>query len=532
MASHPGYELFTTTARQEDAMQRFIQQHQDRIIGVLSGFDRLIFRGTVRSVAYAEGMMALLWRRQVLLKDFGTFAQKTTAEVRAWCEGFTKERGCPTIYLESSKEAKEPLARGIAEANGVTEGLVCMLSSVEPCRTFDIFRNRERKKLELRVRTRKCLHFYFYGFHPEFGFMGVRIQSWLPMSMQVWINGREWLARSLDRAEIPYERRRNCFPWIGDFARAQKLMDLQVKSPWPRLLDEIAEVLNPLYRQILGGHDYYWSVHQSEWATDIAFRNPQSLAAIYPSLIHHGITRLRCEDVMRFLGHRVHGRFAGQIVSDFHRRPEGVRLKHRVDANSQKLYDKEGSVLRAENTVHHAAAFKVYRRKEGVTRGPMSWLPLRKGIADLHRRVQLGQAANERYLDAFADADTSTPVGELIARLCPAGTANGQRHRALRPWSPDEVALIEAVSDGAHILQGFRNRDIRHRLYGDDPADPKERRRRSGRVSRLLRLLRLHRLIARVPRTHRYQVTAKGRLVFSATLAAFKVTLGQLNIAA
>jgi hypothetical protein len=510
-------------------MQRFIQQHAKDVIGVLSGFDRIIFRGNIRSLAYPEGMMGFLGHRRVLLKDFGTFAEGVTKSVCEWCEAFARERSCPLIYLDSSKEPKEPLARGIAETNNITEGLVCILTCVEPCRSFDIFRNREAKKLELRTRFRRCLHAYFYGFHPEFGFIGVRLQTWFPFQIQVWINGREWLARTLDRAGIRYERSRNCFPWIQDFAAAQELMDLQLKTPWRRSLDEIADFLNPLYRKLLDGTEYYWSLHQSEWATDIAFRSPEALAAIYPALVHHGITRLRSEDVMRFLGHRVHGRFAGQIVSDFRSRPEGVRIKHRVDANSQKLYDKEGSVLRAENTVHCARAFKVFRRKEGDSKGPMEWRPLRKGIADLHRRAQLGQAANERYLDALADADTTTPIGDLLGRLCPPTTLNGQRHRALRPWDANDTALIAAVSDGANILQGFRNRDIRIRLYGDDPSDPKERRRRSGRVSRLLRLLRAHSLIAKIPNSHRYQVTNKGRLVCSILLAAHTITLGHLN---
>ena len=362
--------------------------------------------------------------------------------------------------------------------------------------------------------------------------MGVRLQTWFPMTVQVWINVREWLAHLMDKAGIRYERRGNCFPWIEDFAAAQELMDRQLATSWGSFLDEAARLVNPLHKQIFGSHSHYWTVHQSEWATDVVFRDLQSLSAIYPALVHHGITRLRCEDVMRFLGQKVHPRFAGQIISDFRNRPEGVRLKHRVGANSEKAYDKEGIIFRVENTINDPSPFKAYRRKNGRTRGSMEWLPLRKSIADINRRAEIGQAANERYLDAFADADTSTPIADIIATLCPAHTFDGRRYRALRPWDRDDFALVEAVADGAHTLNGFRNADIRHCLYGDDPADPKDKRRRSARVSRLLRLLRAHGLIAKVTRTHRYQVTNKGRQLFSAILAAAKVTLAQLNLAA
>ncbi|MFN7974612.1 MAG: hypothetical protein U0166_20045 [Acidobacteriota bacterium] len=85
---------------------------------------------------------------------------------------------------------------------------------------------------------------------------------------------------------------------------------------------------------------------------------------------------------------------------------------------------------------------------------------------------------------------------------------------------------MAAVASGGHTVNGLRNRDVRQCLYGDDPLDPKARRSRSARVSRLLRLLRAHGLLSKVPKSHRYQITKRDRLVFSAMLAASEVTLG------
>lgn len=64
-------------------MKRFIQRFSDKITGILSGFDRLVLRGTLRSIAYPKGMMHLLWNKQVLLKDFGAYAQTVTEELHA-----------------------------------------------------------------------------------------------------------------------------------------------------------------------------------------------------------------------------------------------------------------------------------------------------------------------------------------------------------------------------------------------------------------------------------------------------------------
>src|SRR5439155_22794302 len=115
-----------------------------------------------------------------------------------------------------------------------------------------------------------------------------------------------------------------------------------------------------------------------------------------PSL--HGIGS---RDVMRFLGRTVlpaggvPKRFQGEVISNLAERAEGIRIKHQVNQNSVKLYDKaytpQGSVLRAEVTLSHAEEFRVYRRQEGDPKGPKQWRALRRGVADFHRRAQVCQ---------------------------------------------------------------------------------------------------------------------------------------------
>ncbi len=81
-----------------------------------------------------------------------------------------------------------------------------MFSTVEPCRSFDVRGNRAKGRLEVVRRARKCLHYYCYFVHPELGFVHVRLRSWFPFEVQVWCNGREWLARQLDRKGMGYTR--------------------------------------------------------------------------------------------------------------------------------------------------------------------------------------------------------------------------------------------------------------------------------------------------------------------------------------
>jgi hypothetical protein len=190
--------------------------------------------------------------------------------------------------------------------------------------------------------------------------MHARIQTWFPFTIQLCLNGREWLARTMDAEGIGYVQRDNCFVWLADPERAQHLMDQQLRSAWPELLGDIAHSLNPAHAAMFPAFPVarYWSVHQSEWATDIMFRDSQSRAGLYPHLVHHAMTTMHSPDVLRFLGHKaptigiLPSRLEAEVTSDLKQRPEGVRVKHRVGDNSVKMYDKQGSVLRVETTIN------------------------------------------------------------------------------------------------------------------------------------------------------------------------------------
>ena len=329
-------------------MQELIAKHQYKIAGTLSGFDRLVFRGHLRSISHPQGMLSYLWFNQVLLKNFGDHVAEVTERLKEASLAEAKGYGRPVKYLNSGRADKETIARGILAQDGVRAGLVCVLSCLEPCWKFEIHRSRQTKKLLLQLRSGKCLFLYHYQIHPVFGFVSARIQTWFPFSIQICLNGREWLARQMQAAGLEYFQHDNCFPWIADWSKAQRLMDGQLKTKWPKLLNGIARQLNPIHAQIFRKHaiSYYWSTYQHEWALDVVFHHATDLGRFYPRWVNHAMTTFSSPDVMRFLGKRItlsgqlHQDFSGEVVSDFKRRAEGVRVKHSVNGNSVKLYDK------------------------------------------------------------------------------------------------------------------------------------------------------------------------------------------------
>jgi hypothetical protein len=379
------------------------------------------------------------------------------------------------------------------------------------------------------LETRKCTHFYHYYLHPDLGLCHVRVQSWFPFTVDVCLNGREWLARQMDQAGLRYEQRDNCFTQVSDWVRAQALLDEQLHTDWPKLLNPLLAQAHPLHGELARPlrQDYYWSASQTEFATDLLFKDSKRLAALYPQFLHHGIRSFASEDVLRFLGKACPNNFRGEVTSTLKRRPEGVRLRHTVNGNSIKVYDKQGSLLRVETTIVHPNQFRVYRPAEGDREQRLKWQPLRRGVADLWRRAEVSRAANGRYLGALASVTGKTPLKEESAPIGRAITVDGKRYRAIQPWAADG-RLLEAVNRGEFALAGFRNRDIRARLYPRKGTKPEERRR-AGKMTRQLALLRAHGLIRKVSGTHRWMVTERGRRLITALLAARQADVDQLT---
>jgi hypothetical protein len=520
-------------------MKQFVQHHGEQILGVLSGFDRLRFRGSLRLLQSEGGTATWLARVGVAVKSFVSFAEGLTKRCCTRAEQLAAAAGRKVRYLAGVVD-KEDLVQEIRDQEGVAKnGLVAVLSTLEMGMSYTVFRRRDNDFAVLRRGPRKCKHYYFYGDDGRFGLTQVRVSSWFPFDVHVVLNGREWLARQMDAAGIGYLRRDNCFVQISDFGRAQKLADQQPRIDWRGQLDRVLRRVHPLHGEFftgVGAVDYFWTAEQTEWATDVVFRDAGALSGLYQKLVRRGIDTFQSPDVLRFLGHAtpahggVHGSYQGAVMSDLKRRAEGVRIKHRAGKNTVKMYNKEPTVLRVETTLNDGQGLKVYRTRQDDPEGPRQWLDLRKTVADLPRRAELSQAANNRYLEALSTIAADTPLSRITDKLCRAVEVAGRRHRGLRPFDPDEVRLLEAVSRGEFLISGFRNRDVRVALYGAT-EDVTARRREAGRVSRKLALLRAHGLIKKIPRTHRYLLTENGVQAISAILAARRASVAELTAA-
>ena len=312
------------------AMNGFVDLHGGSITGVINTFDRVIFKGHLNGFPPDGAFGRYLSRRGILLKDAGRFFEAETQRIRDHVVSLAAAAGRPVETDGSQHASFGHLERGSGagdcERDGVTEGLVCVLSVVEPCRSFAVAPNRQTRRLEVVRRPRKRLHYYLYRIDPEFGRTHVRLQTWAPYEIQVYVNGREWLARQMDQSGIGYRRSDNKITAVDDFGPITALCKRFAHTDWPPVLERQAVLVNPLLPDIerAGFPGYWWVIDQGEYASDVLFTDRAALEAIQGDLVTAAVTALGATDVLHFLGRKPHPAFAGEVTIDSKKRLPGA----------------------------------------------------------------------------------------------------------------------------------------------------------------------------------------------------------------
>jgi hypothetical protein len=486
-----------------------VERYADRILGVLSCYDRVIVRGGIRGFDYAQAMESYLRWRKIPLFDFPKFAKPYRDAIRDNAEQLARAHGIAVQFIRNNRERKEDIVARILEKRGDSPGLVAILSALETCESYEARFDKKTGRTSLRPDRAKCTHYYFYFIDEQLGLCFMRISTWCPFPAQVYVNGHNLLAAKLRTAGIGYRMLDNAFLHIDDWEAAQKLADESDSRLLHEKLDHYARLFCPPIESL--GVDYQWNLAQVEYATDIVFRRQADLAPIYETLVRTAVHAVKPAQIATFLGrkHRLHSNNTEEIGNDFDTRIQGTRVKHRMGPTSIKIYDKAGIILRIETTTNNPKWFRHYRtvaHRDGTRSHELA--PLKKSIYSLHDLRQLAVAANHRYLEFLSSIDDPTVAIEAVRRVSETVEQAGRRYRGFNFFSDEDIRLFEVVLRGEHTIQGFRNAHIRGHLPG----------RSTGQISRMLKRLRCHGLVKKIGRTYKYYVTPAGRSVMTGGL--------------
>jgi hypothetical protein len=517
---HPGETAMTTT-------WRFLVKFASLIARTLHCFDRVIFKGHLALAAPRELETFVDLVLKVRRTDFmKTLAPQYSDRLVEHAQGWARKAG-RTYEYRTGQFRKDEWAQNLVRDQGISEGLVGILCTQETCPSFTLVPGPKRPQFVSRNRQQRVLYYYFLD--PQFGLIHVRLQTWLPFTVQAYVNGHEWLAQQMVQKKLGFVQQHNAFTQLDDPVQAQRLADRFVRLNWTKTLDRWARQVNPLLRELVPGYPVHWVVDQAEYATDLVFKSRAALAGLYRALLDYAVRTFTPKDILSFLGRKWDRRFDGEVHTHFEDdRWFGTRIKHRMKTNWLKMYDKFGLILRVETVINSPKEFWVHRARhhhDGTT--SLGYYPMTKGVASLVDYQEQALACNRRYLDALAVVNDPAPVYPELRQLTDPKVVEGHSYAGFNPARRDDVRLFRAVLDGAHIARGFRNGDIRDPLFGR-PKQAALRRRASAAVGRLLKRLHVRQLVAKIPRTRRWRVTERGRHLLGVAVQLYSYSWPQL----
>lgn len=516
-------------------MDSFLHKFGSFIKGCISGFDRLVFKGYLRPLMYPAGMQDYLAKHGVLNKHYREWMVEQSAALEDAADRISQAHcGCPVTYIASCNAEKDDLVQAQRGQLGIEQGLIGVWACVEACMTYRSTFDPTAKKPALRSGPGRCKHLYFYYDHVDLGLMSIRLQTWAPFGIQVALNGREWLRRALAQAHSGYRAHGNKFWHVEDFVVAQQLLDRQLDTRWAELLAGFVPQVFPTMAPLFGERmAYYWTLWQSEWATDYLCESPHVVSALTEKLIRYAVITGTGARVLRYLGLPVdktggpHPLTHPDIFTKAQDWYEGGRVRHWADHNSVKFYN-EQNVFRVETTINNPEKFRVFRHMAGqVPTDPKTRLPLRKGIADIAIRAQLSDQVNRNLTEHLATLQDTTPVGEVLQEVVQPRPTSRRKVRALDVTGKDRE-LLQAIADPVYAVSGITNKALQHQLGDKAWAKGMSGPRLSARISRNLRLLREHGVIRKEPNQRRYRLTEKGRKLTTAVNVIWAASMEQL----
>jgi len=440
-----------------------------------------------------------MYQKGVKIFDYPKFAEPFKDAIRANAERIAKEQGLTIEFIRKSSIRKESIISEKIKERGDHPGIVHIISAMEACNTYEPWHDKKTGKTFLRPDLGKCLHYYFYFIDPQVGLGYVRVPTWCPFRLQVYINGHNLLASELKQAGIDYTMIDNAFDSLEDADKAQELSDTLSIEKLHRKLDEFAWQFCPVYKDF--NQRYHWSVMQAEYATDIVFKRQDALQQIYSELVATAIHTVKPDNIATFLGHKLDPRYEGEVGNNYHVRLEGSRIKHSMGSVSIKMYDKFSKILRIETTTNDISFFKHFREvvhRDGSKSHEMA--SLKKNIYSLTFLIDNLKSANKRYLE-FISAFNNKEVGrKRLEKVTSSKSENNRNYKGFNFFSNDDLAILIAIVRGEFNISGFRNKNLQKALAF-----------KGSKISRLIKRLRIHGLIKKATDSYKYYVTKIGK---------------------
>jgi hypothetical protein len=465
-----------------------------------TAWDRIVLNGYIDRLQRPENIVHFF--REVVGAPAVTPEVLTsrTAPYRAWVARYAEERGIPLLAAPRGARKEEVVAPYYRRFKG-DEGVACILTSVEQGRSFVSYAPRHAPSggdpnyRLIHACRKRFLHYYFYLVDPVLGPMSLRVGSFLPFTLAIFLNGHSFLARELARAGVAFRKDDNAFTAVADTAAlaaaAGRLTPRLVERRCDLWAGRLAPSFRPAERAALP-LGYRYSVAQIELATDVVFKRAAPLRALFRRAAELGVLLGGADRTTHLFGRRITRRYAGKLQTVLDRRNEGQPiLRSYYRSSFVKQYEKGDRLLRTETCLNDTHDLGIGRRLEH--------------LPELRERMA---ATNARYLEAQAELLASTVDAGDLAGLARPVLVGRRRVPGLRLEDDRVIRLLEALLHPGTFVADWTAREVRARLLARHHLD--EAAYRPGQHRYDLGKLRAHGLVERVGTSRRYRLTARG----------------------
>ena len=421
-------------------------------------------------------------------------------------EEYARREKIPVVQFRKGQR-KDDIAAEQRRRFGKPEGVVFIGKAQEKTPVLRTERRRNEKTgatYPWLVRSTAMVnHFYIYCVDRDFGPFFLKFCTYFPYNAKLCINGHEYAKQQLQKRAIGFEALDNGVLRCDDPKRLQSICDGLSAEKIDALLRKWLRLLphpySPADRK--AGYRYQISILQAEFSLTQVLDRPVTGRVFFEEVIRENLDIGRPSQVQllfdRRVSRRTPGRFRTRVIT------EGVVPSLHVDYKNARIkqYHKEGRALRTETTINNTRDFGIGK--------------LLKNLPALR---QLGFQTNRRLLDVQKVSHDCAIGEDAFDRTVRPIEIEGQRASALRFGDQRVQALFAVLAVFSLQMRGFTNQEMRALLaplLGLDPANYP-----IGRMTYDLRRLRLHGIIARIPHSHRYQLTSDGlriALFFSRT---------------
>jgi len=463
-----------------------------------SSFDRVVLRGYLPSL-FVEGSVIKLLRNLGFAKHTNGVLKTLTDQLNQHIKKVSEALGLTIHWWGSAEKEKyhskldfvKDIYRIELQQKSKSDKVICIIKSLENTRTFA---NKEVKTKtgELFTKMYSCFkfvsHYYIYINDRELGLCYLKISGYLPFTCEFYMNGHNYLKQQFDIYEADYKMQDNSFVKVSD----PDLLKSLVEKFQPSIaLNRVSYWMDKFFRFDKGSRStrsklltHQWYTYQTEISSNIIFKSTKFCNSFFQRVLqkHHTIGLPDRLTEVFGLSKPVHNSKSTQNKYEVQ-----ACIKHWLEKNSIKCYNKGGCLLRVETTINNP---------------DLPGLKLKKPACNLQAYYWYGQGCNSRYFKTLSDIDISSLTCNDYEKYQQAViTEKGVRIAAPDLRKEEQLELYALLMSDVSLVSGFKNKDIRKKMQGN----PK-----TAKLAYELRKLRERGAVKKMKNTHYYRLTEEG----------------------